>query len=210
MDSRPISETAFYRNMLVQRRRIQRQHSTMVMIVCGMLQMFWLLLGGLLPLRNVLSFTTYLLLSPFVFGLLTAIFAFFGFYSFRRAHKQVTDNDISRLRQAERMRLFQEAQGVLPAAYSTWRIVLDVLVSLLFAASGITCLLLSIPDHGLLKYVYAFGLHGTALYLLYSALYTKPKRAKEIPAESAQELRRRLALGEEMDESKTQDARETM
>ena len=205
-----MSETTFYRNMLAQRRKAQRQTSTMVMIVCGALQLLWLLLGGLLPLRNLLTLTTFFLLSPFVFGILTATFAIFGFRNYRRAHTPVTDNDVAHLRQIERMRLFQQAQGTPPPAYAPWRIALDVLVGLLFAASGITCLLLSIPDNGLLKYIYAFSLHGTALYLLYSALYTKPKRAKEIPAESAQELRRRLALGEEMDESETQDAHETM
>ena len=210
MDSRPMSETAFYRNILVQRRKAQRQRSTLVMVVCGTLMMLWLFLGGLLPLHNILSLTTFLLLSPFVFGLLTGIFAIFGFRSYRRAYASITDNDVSRLRQAERMGLFQQAQGILPSAYRPWRIALDVLVGLLFAASGISCLLLSIPDNGLLKYIYAFSLHGTSLYLLYSALYTKPRRAKDIPAESARELKRWLALGEAMDESETQDARETM
>ena len=210
MDSHASSENAFYRNILVQRRKAQRQQSTLVMIVCVTLQMLWLFLGGMLPLGNILSFSTFLVLSPFVFGFLTVIFALFGFRSFRRAHKPLTHNDVSRLRQAERIRLFQQAQGKLPAAYTMWRITLDVLVGLLFAASGIACLLFSIPDNGLLKYVYAFGLHGTALYLLYSALYTKPKRAKDIPAESAQELKRRLALGEEMEESETRDTHETM
>ncbi len=210
MDSHASSENVFYRNILVQRRKAQRQQSTLVMIVCVTLQMLWLLLGGMLPLRDILSFSTFLVLSPFVFGFLTGIFALFGFRSFRRAHKPLTNNDVSRLRQAERIRLFQQAQGKLPAAYTMWRIILDVLVGLLLAASGITCLLLSIPDNGLLKYVYAFGLHGTALYLLYSALYTKPKRARDIPAESARELRRRLALGEETEESEARDTHETM
>ena len=210
MDSRPMSENTFYRNMLVQSRKAQSQRSTIVMLVCVTLQMLWLFLGGILPLHNVLSLTTFLLLSPFVFGLLTGIFVLFGLRSFRRAQKSITDNDISRLRQAERIRLFQQAQGTLPAAYRTWHIALDVLVGLLFAASGIACLLFSVPDNGLLKYVYAFSIHGTALYLLYSALYTKPKRAKDIPAESAQELKRRLALGEEMEESTTRDAHETL
>ncbi len=210
MDSRPMSETAFYRNILVQRRKAQRERSTTVMVVCGTLQMLWLVLGGLLPLRDILSFSTFLMLSPFVFGLLTVIFALFGFRSFRRAHKPLTESDVFRLRQAERIRLFQQAQGKLSGAYSPWRIGFDVLIGLLFAASGITCLLLSIPDNGLLKYVYAFSLHGTALYLLYSALYTKTRRAKDIPTESAQELKRRLALGEEMAESETQDAHETL
>ncbi len=207
MDSHPTSETAFYRNILVQRRKAQRQRSTLVMIVCGTLMMLWLFLGGLLPLHNLLSLTTFLLLSPFVFGLLTALFAIFGFRSYRRAYLSITDNDVSHLRQAERMRLFREAQGILPTAYTTWRIVLDVLIGLLFAASGISCLLFSIPDNGLLKYIYAFSLHGTALYLLYAALYTKPRRAKDIPAESARELKRWLALGETMEESETQDIR---
>ncbi len=210
MDSRPMSENAFYRNILVQRQKVQRQRSTIVMIACVTLQMLWLFLGGMLPLRNILSFSTFLLLSPFVFGLLTVIFALFGFRDFRRAHKPVTDTDVSRLRQAERVRLFQQAQGKLSGAYTMWRITLDVVVALFFAASGITCLLLSIPDNGLLKYVYAFSLHGTALYLLYSALYTKPRRAKDIPAESARELRRRLALGEEMEESEIRDTHETL
>ncbi len=210
MDSRASSENAFYRNILVQRCKAQRQQSTLVMIVCVTLQMLWLFLGGMLPLRDILSFSTFLVLSPFVFGFLTVIFALFGFRNFRRAHKPLTNEDVSRLRQAERIRLFQQAQGKLPAAYTRWRITLDVLVGLLFAASGITCLLLSIPDNGLLKYVYAFGLHGTALYLLYSALYTKPKRARDIPAESAQELRRRLALGEETEESEIRDTHETL
>ena len=199
-----------YRNILVQKRKAQRQQSTLVMIVCGVLQMLWLLLGGILPLRNILSFSTFLLLSPFIFGVLTGIFALFGFRSFRRAYKPLTDNDVSRFRQAERVRLFQQAQGKLPAAYSIWRIGLDVFVGLLFAASGIACLLFSVPDNGLLKYIYAFSLHGTALYLLYSALYTKPRRAKDIPAESARELRRRLALGEEMDELEIRDTHETL
>ena len=210
MDSRPMSENAFYRSMLVQRRKAQRQRSTTVMVVCGTLQMLWLFLGGILPLRNILSFSTFLVLSPFVFGLLTVIFALFGFRSFRRAYKPIVENDVSRLRQAERVRLFQQAQGKLPPAYTLWRIALDVFVGLLFAASGITCLLVSIPDNGLLKYIYAFSLHGTALYLLYSALYTKPRRAKDIPAESARELRRRLALGEEMEESEIRDTHETL
>ncbi len=210
MEPRPMSETAFYRNILVQRRKAQRQRSTLVMVVCGTLQMLWLFLGGLLPIRNILSLTTFLMLSPFVFGLLTGIFAIFGFRSYRRAHASITDNDVSHLRQIERMRLFRQAQGILPDAYRPWRIALDVLVGLLFAASGITCLLLSIPDNGLLKYVYAFSLHGTALYLLYAALYTKPKRAKDIPAESARELKSWLAHGEEMAETDTQDIHETM
>jgi len=180
------------------------------MVVSGTLQMLWLMLGGILPLRNILSFNIFLLLSPFVFGLLTGIFALFGFRSFRRAYTPITDNDVSRLRQAERVRLFQQAQGKLPPAYTTWRIAFDVLVALLLAASGIACLLFSVPDNGLLKYIYAFSLHGTALYLLYSALYTKPRRAKDIPAKSARELRRRLALGEEMEESEIRDTHETL
>ena len=210
MDSRPMSENAFYRNILVQRRKAQRQRSTLVMICCVMLQMLWLFLGGMLPLRNILSFSTFLVLSPFVFGLLTGIFALFGFRSFRRAHKPLTNNDVARLRQAERVRLFQQAQGKLPAAYSVWRMGLDIFIGLLLAASGIACLLFSVPDNGLLKYIYAFSLHGSALYLLYSALYTKPKRAKDIPTESARELRRRLALGEEMEESEIRDTHETL
>lgn len=210
MDSRPMSENAFYRNILVQRRKAQRQRSTLVMICCVMLQMLWLFLGEMLPLRNILSFSTFLVLSPFVFGLLTGIFALFGFRSFRRAHKPLTNNDVARLRQAERVRLFQQAQGKLPAAYSVWRMGLDIFIGLLLAASGIACLLFSVPDNGLLKYIYAFSLHGSALYLLYSALYTKPKRAKDIPTESARELRRRLALGEEMEESEIRDTHETL
>lgn len=204
------SETAFYRNILIQRRKTQRQRSTVVMIVCVALQMLWLLIGGTLPLRNILSLDTYLLLSPFIFGLLTVIFALFGFRSFRRASKPVTLNEVAHLRQTERIRLFQQAQGILPTIYLPWRIALDVLIGLLFAASGIACLLFSVPDSGLLKYIYAFSLHGTALYLLYSSLYIKPRRAKHLPAESAQELRRRLALGEEMNGSETRDAHETM
>ena len=205
-----MPENVFYRNILVQKRKAQRQQSTVVMIVCVTLQMLWLLLGGILPIRNVLSSITFFMLSPFVFGLLTALFVLFGFRSFRRAYKPITDSDISCLRQAERMRLFQQAQGKLPSAYTTWRIILDVCVGLLLAASGIACLLFSIPDNGLLKYIYAFGLHGTSLYLLYAALYTKPKQAKDIPTESARELKRRLALGEEMDESEMRDTYETM
>ena len=210
MDSRARSENTFYRNMLVQKRKAQRQQSTLVMIVSGTLQALWLFLGGILPLHNILSYTTFLILSPFIFIGLTSIFAFFGFRSFRRAYKPVTESDVSRLRQAERVRLFQQAQGKLPVAYTTWRIALDILVGLFFAASGIACLLFSVPDTGLLKYVYAFSLHGTALYLLYSALYTKPRRAKDIPTESARELRRRLALGEETEESEIRDTHETL
>ena len=209
MKSSPItSETAFYRTMLVQRRKAQRYYSTLVMIVCGALQMLWLFIGGFLPIRDILSLNVFLLLSPFVFGLLTGIFVIFGFRSFRRAYKPITLTDIARLRQAERVRLFQQAQGVLPTAYRPWRIALDTLIGLLFAASGIACLLFSVPDRGLLKYVYAFSLHGTALYLLYAALYTKPRQAKYIPSESAQELRRRLALGEESDALEAQDVHE--
>lgn len=204
------SETAFYRNVLVETRKAQRQQSTFVMIVCGIMQMLWLCIGGLLPLRGILSFDVFLLLSPFVFGILTGIFIVFGYRSFRRANKPITVSEVAHLRQVERMRLFRQAQGTLPATYQPWRMALDVLVGLFFAASGIACLLLSIPDKGLLKYLYAFSLHGTALYLLYSALYTKPRRAKHIPIESAQELRRRLALGEKMDVSETQDIHEAM
>lgn len=210
MNSRPVSETAFYRNMLTQKRKGQRDRSSIIMILCGTLQMLWLMLGGFLPLRNILTYSTFLLLSPLVFGTLTATFALFGFRSYRRANKPVTEGDVAQLRQIERMRLFRQAQGIVPSAYTPLRIAFDILAGLFLAASGITCLLLSIPDNGLAKYVYAFGLHGTALYLLYSALYTKPRRAKEIPAESARELKRRFALSEEMDESETQGAQETM
>ncbi len=211
MKSSPItSETAFYRQMLVQARKVQRQRSTLVMITCGALQMLWLFLGGLLPLRGILSLNVFFLLSPLVFGLLVGVFALFGFRSFRRACKPITHSEVSRLRQAERVRLFQQAQGILPATYQLWRIALDVLVGLLFAASGIACLLFSIPDRGLLKYIYAFSLHGTALYLLHLALYTKPRRAKQLPTESAQELKRRLALGEKIDVSETQNIHEAM
>ncbi len=211
MKSSPItSETAFYRNILVERRKAQRHYSTIVMIVCGALQLLWLFVGGLLPIRGILSLDTFLLLSPFVFGLLTGIFVVFGFRSFRRAYKPITINDVARLRQAERVRLFQQAQGILPTAYRPWRIALDILVGLLFAAGGIACLLFSVPDRGLLKYIYAFSLHGTALYVLYSALYTKPRQARYIPIESAQELRCRLALGEESDALATQDMHEAM
>ena len=211
MKSSPItSETAFYRNMLMQKRKTQRYYSTMVMIVCGTLLMLWLFIGGLLPVSGILSLNVFLMLSPFVFGLLTGIFLVFGLRSFRRAYKPVMPHDIARLRQAERIRLFQQAQGILPATHQPWRIALDILVGLLFAACGIACLLFSVPDNGLLKYIYAFSLHGTALYLLYSALYTKPIQARHIPSESTQELRRRLALGEESDVLETQDVHEAM
>ena len=206
MKSSPVtSETILYHNMLIQERKAQRQHSTIIMIVCITLQALWLFLGGLLPQRGILSLDMFLLLSPFVFGLLIGCFALFGLRKFRRAYKPITEDEVTRLRQTERIRLFQQAQGILPQNYRLWRIALDVCVGLLLAASGIACLLFSVPDRGFLKYIYAFSLHGTALYLLYSALYTKPMRAKQLATESMQELKRRLALGEKMQESETQD-----
>ena len=66
MKSSPVtSETILYRNMLIQERKVQRQHSTIIMIVCITLQALWLFLGGLLPQRGILSLDMFLLLSPF-------------------------------------------------------------------------------------------------------------------------------------------------
>ncbi len=210
MKSSPVtSEAAFYQNILVQRRKARQQQSTVVMVVCGLLQMLWLVTGGVLPLWGLLSLDTYFLLCPLVLGTFTSIFIA-GFISFRRARRPVTTEEITHLRQAERTRLFQEAQGILPPAYRPIRITLDILVGLLFAVGGVSCLIFSLPDRGLLKYVYAFCLHGTALYLLHAALYEKPKRAARLPHESMQELRRRLALGETMSTSEPHDMHQAM
>jgi len=204
------SETAFYRAMLTRKREARQHQSTAVMIVCVTLQMLWLVAGGLLPAWGLLSLDTFFLFCPLVFGVLIGIFGLFGFLIFRRAARPITTEEVAHLRQSERVRLFQQAQGILPPAYRPWRIALEVFVGLLLAAGGISCLIFSLPDKSLLKYLYAFSLHGTALYLLHMALYDKPRRAIGLAAEAAQELRRRLSLGETSEISETQDTHQAM
>ncbi len=208
--SPPISETAYYQQELTRARKAQLRRSIGLMVVCGILQGLWLILGALLPLPDILSLDQFLLLSPGVFGLLVGTFIIFGLRNYERSKQPVTMEEASRLRQAERARLFRQAQGVLPATYRPWRLALETLLALLCSGGGMVCLLYSIPASGLLEFAYAACLQVIALYLLYSALYNKPRRARLIPATSARELRRRLALGEQMNETGGQDLRETV
>jgi hypothetical protein len=200
-----ISETAYYRQTLTRKRAVLLRCSVCVMTSCAVLQALWLLIGAMLPLPGILTLDQFLLLSPWVFLLLLGSFALLGLSAFRRARQPVSMAEVSHLRQAERERLFRQALGVLPAAYRPWRLALETLLGLSCAAGGIACLLFSIPHAGPLKFLYAGCLQTTALYLLYTALYTKPRRARQLPAVSARELRRRLALGEETGEAGGQD-----
>lgn len=209
MDNAPItSETAFYRYRLGQERNALRQRSVIVMILCSTLLGLGILLGGFLLLARIFPSDMLLFFSLVLLGVLGSIFLVFGVVGYRLAKQPVSEQEVLQLRQSERIRLFREAQGVLPVAYRPWRLALDGLLGMLCSACGIACLLFSFPGNGVIKFLYAGCLQCTALSMLYNALYVKPRRARLIPSQSARELKQRLALGEIMCEEGAHDTNE--
>ena len=187
-----------WKQELVRRRRSERFQGWILISIGGV---------GLLALLFTLvtSFPRVFTLGP-LFQFLSLLFVLCFFCSFllgistlRSASKTPTEKDVAHVRQMERIRLYQEAQGVLPWTYRrAGRISMTILGSV--ALVGGVLVLLSFgagsPD--------AWVMVAAGVVFLWLALYIIPRDRRRLPEQSAQVLAREMIAGETSDAVQTE------
>ena len=200
MMNEPFSnpESAFHRRILEKERASSLRAGRIGMWASGSLLGVFSLLSIVLAISTHLSFWPLLLLECVIAGGFGAMFYFFGWIEYQMGRKPVTDQDVEDRRQSERARLLHEAQGILPISLRPRVLLLQFALGVLFIAGGVVLLVspYARPLDQLWGRVYGIGFLIFGCSLLWSVLFVKWRRAKQIPAESARELNYRLMRGE--------------
>ncbi len=186
-------DQAIWRQELLRRRRSDRFEGWILLSIGGI---------GLLALLFTLvtSFPRVLTLGP-LYEVLSLLFvlAFFssfllGISTLRAAGKAPTEQDIARIRQMERSRLFQEAHGKLPWNYRRTGNIAFAILGCIALLGGIL-VLLSFGISSLDGWVMA----GAGLVFLWLALYIIPRERRRRPKQSARSLSSEWKAGEATD-----------
>jgi hypothetical protein len=189
-------ETEWHRLRLTKDRSSQRRIGIALMILG-----FCVLL---IAVTSVPDFPRMASMLPIPFALIGMYVVFWGSplmlvlvggMEYVEGRKPISPMDIEWRRQRERAELFRMAQGDLPWSYRKLVQVLFAIMGILLLAPGILVLL---AQEGYRSGSLIWGIlySGCGLLLLLLALVILPRRARQIPAESARALGASLAAGE--------------
>lgn len=189
-------ETAHHARLLRQGRRDQRRSGwltltgSIIVLVGGA----FLLGAGIIAHLSFTPQILFLLGGMAVAGVAGILATILDLTAGTRA---VTHQEIQEHRQRTREMLLRQAQGYLPFFYRRPAIVLEIGIGCLWGLLALaTFLAVPISAFGWLNIVMAIFFLLGCLFFLADALLTRPREAKRLAARSAEELARRLALGE--------------
>lgn len=188
-------ETTFHTYLIFQERRRTRR-SGVVIVVCSLA----LLLGALIALHDTFSAhqavsfpTQFVTWGILLAGALSLVV---GVMELRSSAKRITDQEVGLIRQQARTELMSRAQGYVPWSYRRSACVLEALFACLWLYLGVSFFFLPIVTPSWFNDLFAVLSLLGAIWFLLDALIWRPRRAKRLAAESAQELTSRLSMGE--------------
>lgn len=124
---------------------------------------------------------------------------FSGLTTLNSSRRSVTSRDVHQQRRESRVILYQLAQGELPPYYTPKGRAKTMLIRCIMTISGLLVLLfflIGIPELSWVWILLGGVLILVELMLVLDALFLRAKEARELPAQSAQELSLLLAFGE--------------
>jgi len=197
-DMSTCTERSIWEQELIRRRRSERLQGWILVSIGGI---------GLLALLFTLvtSFPRVFTLGPlFEFMSLLFVLCFFcsfllGISTLRAANKTPTEKDVARVRQMERTRLYQEAQGVLPWTYRRAGRICMTILGCVALVGGVLVLLsfgAGSPD--------GWVMVAAGVVFLCLTLYIIPRDRRRLPEQSAQTLAREMIAGESSDAVQTE------
>ena len=188
-------EAAFHTHLLQQGRRRDRR-SGIVILLCSLA----LLVGSAVPLANALFTHTAFTLPQHIMwwgillsGVLSLIVAV---TELRSSTKQITIEEVGNVRQHARTELMRRAQGYIPWSYRRSAMVIEAAFACFWILLAISFLYLPIVSPPWFNTLFAILFLLSAIIFLIDACVTRPRQAKRLAAQSAQELAHRLTLGE--------------
>ena len=189
-DRAKTTERNIWEQELTRRRHFERVQGGILVCIGGV---------GLLALvfPFVTSFPRMLSLGPWYAGIaLLLILCFFyscvlGIWTLRSASRPTTQQDVARVRQSERARLYQEAQGVLPWTYRSAGRISMVILGCIALVGGILVLF----SFGV-RSVDAWVMGAAGVVFLWLALYRIPRESRHLPEQSVQALSNEMIAGE--------------
>ncbi len=184
------SDHDIWRQELLRRRRSERFQGWILLSIGGI---------GLLALLFTLatSFPRLLTLGP-LFDVLSllVVLAFFssfllGISTLQSASKAPAEHDIARVRQMERTRLFQEAQGKLPWSYRRTGGIGFAILGCIALIGGVLVLLSFV-----VRSSDGWVMESAGLVFVWLALYVIPRERRRLPEQSTRTLAREMIVGE--------------
>ena len=199
MTPRKISHSEYdlHYHRLLLRRQPERRHG-IILIVTGIVY-FLLTLICLLPLFFLYSIGFALPIACIAGIAISIYFVFSGVLSLRSGQRPVTSKDVYQWRHKARLALFRQARGELPPGYTLMGRVKTLLIgsSATIIGSLIMWLILSgIPELLWARYLLVVAFLLVELLLILDTLYLRAREARNLPAQSAQDLSLLLATGE--------------
>lgn len=189
-------ETAHHARIIRQGRRDRRRSGWLTLIASLIVLVGCVFLLGVgvaahVPLTPVLLAFLGIMALAGAAGILAAI------TDLTAGAKPVTVQEVQAQRQQTREELLRRAQGHLPFYYRRPAIILEIAIGCLWGLMGVASLIaVPVSPFGWLDILMAILFLVGFLAFLGDALLTRPREAKRLAARSAEELARRLALGE--------------
>src|SRR5579875_3020230 len=165
-------ETAWYEKRLRKQRRFRL--ITGIVILCATLFSF---------ISNLIHFPSHDTLSLVVFVILSLLLISFGASEILANWGSVPVEEISQLRQYERLTLFRQAQGILPWQFHPWVRVVELLLAALSFWLAASHTATAERAQWVMGGIYLLA----GFSLLVDALYFKPRRARQLATRSAAE-----------------------
>jgi hypothetical protein len=194
------SEYELHYHRLLLRRQAERRHG-IILIITGALGMVYFLLTiiCLLPLFFVQSTRIALVIACIAGIAISTYFVFSGVLSLRSGRRPVTSKDVYQWRHKARLALFRQARGELPPGYTFMGRMRTLLIgsSISIIGSLIMWLILSgIPELLWARDLLLAVVLLAELLLILDTLYLRVREARNLPAQSAQDLSLLFATGE--------------
>jgi len=194
------SEYELHYHRLLLRRQTERRHG-IILVATGVTGMVYFLMTliRLLPLfflHNIGFALTIVCIAGIAISL---YLVFSGVLSLRSGWQPVTSKEVYQWRHKARLALFRQAQGDLPPGYTFMGRMKTLLIgsSITFIGSLIMWLILSgIPELLLARTFLVVASLLVELLLILDTLYLRVREARNLPAQSAQDLSLLLATGE--------------
>lgn len=190
-------ESQFHQQQLEQEKRKNLRENSITVVLCAIISFYgivslicWPFWPQYYSWQDVLVSIACALAGPAALPV---------FVMLRREGKQpVTQQEVEQRRRSSRRRLMQQAQGSVPWIYGWKGRCLQIGFAVLLLLLTVPLVLVSFPLswRSAITLPFALGFLYLAGTFFYYALYLSPKMIKALPLFSAQELARRLALGE--------------
>lgn len=194
------SEYELHYHRLILRRQTERRHGIILIITGIVYFLLTLICSHPLFFLNSTGFALAIACIACIAGIaISMYFVFSGVLSLRSGRQPVTSRDVYQWRHKARVALFRQAQGELPSGYTFMGRMKTLLIGSSTTISGsliVWLLLSSTPELLWARTLLVVVVFLVELLLILDTLYLRVREARNLPAQSAQDLSLLLATGE--------------